>query len=137
MNKKDKNRRNLSRRDFVHNSAKVIIGTSILPTLLPSCSTRKGANDKIPLTHSGKGVRANPTSIVPIWGTSPIVEPYPYVSRGSFSGPAVPSSPDPWCVTGGRIPNHWTATYILITMASERMCVYCLPSSLPLSATGP
>ena len=37
----------------------------------------------------------NPASAVPIWGVSPIVEPYPYVSRGSFSGPAVPASPDP------------------------------------------
>ena len=31
----------------------------------------------------------------PIWGSSPIAEPYPYVSSGSFSGPAVPLSPDP------------------------------------------
>ena len=30
-----------------------------------------------------------------IWGTSPVAEPYPYVSTGSFSGPAVPASPDP------------------------------------------
>ena len=31
----------------------------------------------------------------PIWGRSPIAEPYPYVSSGSFNGPAVPASPDP------------------------------------------
>lgn len=31
----------------------------------------------------------------PVWGLSPIGEPYPYVSSGSFSGPAVPLSPDP------------------------------------------
>jgi len=31
----------------------------------------------------------------PIWGVSPIPEPYSYVSSGSFSGPAVPLSPDP------------------------------------------
>jgi alpha-L-rhamnosidase len=31
----------------------------------------------------------------PIFGSSPIAEPYPYVSSGSFSGPAVPLSPDP------------------------------------------
>jgi len=31
----------------------------------------------------------------PIWGASPVNEPYPYVSSGSFSGPAVPWSPDP------------------------------------------
>jgi hypothetical protein len=31
----------------------------------------------------------------PIWGVSPIAEPYPYVSSGSFSGPAVAASVDP------------------------------------------
>jgi len=30
-----------------------------------------------------------------IWGQSPAAQPYPYVSTGSFSGPAVPASPDP------------------------------------------
>ena len=35
------------------------------------------------------------SSAQPIWGTSPIAEPYPYVSSGSFNGPAVPLSPDP------------------------------------------
>ena len=30
-----------------------------------------------------------------IWGKSPIPEPYAYVGSGSFSGPAVPESPDP------------------------------------------
>jgi len=30
-----------------------------------------------------------------IWGRSPIPEPYAYISTGSFSGPAVPESPDP------------------------------------------
>ena len=30
-----------------------------------------------------------------IWGKSPIAEPYAYVGNGSFSGPAVPESPDP------------------------------------------
>ncbi len=34
-------------------------------------------------------------SAKPVWGTSRIAEPYPYVSTGSFSGPAVPESPDP------------------------------------------
>ena len=33
--------------------------------------------------------------VAAIWGTSPIAEPYPYVSTGNFSGPAVPASPDP------------------------------------------
>ena len=100
MNKKDRNRRNLSRRDFVQNSAKVVIGAAILPTILPtilpSCSNRKGGvNDKITTAYTGEGGRVNQASAVPIWGASPIVEPYPYVSRGSFSGPAVPASPDP------------------------------------------
>jgi len=31
----------------------------------------------------------------PIWGATPIPEPYPYVSSGSFAGPTVPLSPDP------------------------------------------
>ena len=31
----------------------------------------------------------------PIMGASPITEPYPYVSTGSFSGSTVPESPDP------------------------------------------
>jgi hypothetical protein len=31
----------------------------------------------------------------PVWGVSPISEPYPYISSGSFSGAAVPLSPDP------------------------------------------
>ena len=34
-------------------------------------------------------------SAEPVWGTSPIAEPQPYVSTGSFTGPAVPESPDP------------------------------------------
>jgi hypothetical protein len=34
-------------------------------------------------------------SDTPVWGTSPITQPYPYVSTGSFSGTAVPESPDP------------------------------------------
>jgi predicted dehydrogenase len=57
MEKKDKNRRTISRRDFVQNSAKVAIGAAILPTILPSCSTRKGANDRISIAHIGVGDR--------------------------------------------------------------------------------
>ena len=38
---------------------------------------------------------AEPMDRPPIFGSSPIAEPYPYVSSGSFSGPAVPLSPDP------------------------------------------
>lgn len=36
-----------------------------------------------------------PAAAAPIWGASPIAEPYPYVSTGSFSGPAIAASPDP------------------------------------------
>ena len=39
----------------------------------------------------------------PIFGSSPIAEPYPYVSSGSFSGPAAPLSPDP--LVAYRWPN--------------------------------
>jgi len=31
----------------------------------------------------------------PVFGVSPITEPYPYVSNGSFSGPLITASPDP------------------------------------------
>jgi predicted dehydrogenase len=57
MDKKDKNRGNISRRDFVQNSAKVVIGAAILPTILQSCSGRKGANDRISVAHIGTGDR--------------------------------------------------------------------------------
>ena len=43
------------------------------------------------------------SSARPIWGSSPVAEPYPYVSSGSFSGPAVPLSPDP--LVAYRWPN--------------------------------
>jgi hypothetical protein len=39
----------------------------------------------------------------PIWGRSPISEPYAYVGSGRFAGPAVPESPDP--LVGYRWPN--------------------------------
>lgn len=57
MDKKDKNRRNISRRDFVQNSVKGAIGVALLPTILPSCSTRKGANERITIAHIGVGSR--------------------------------------------------------------------------------
>ncbi len=34
-------------------------------------------------------------SAQPLWGSSPIAEPYPYVADGGLTGPAVPDSPDP------------------------------------------
>jgi len=57
MNKKDKNKRNISRRDFVESSAKVAIGAVLLPTILPSCSNQKGANDRVAIGHIGVGSR--------------------------------------------------------------------------------
>jgi len=40
-----------------------------------------------------------------IWGKSPITEPYPYASAGSFSGIAVPESPDPLVAYRWPAPN--------------------------------
>jgi predicted dehydrogenase len=57
MDRKNKNNRNISRRDFVQNSAKVVIGAALLPTILPSCSNRKGANERITIAHIGVGDR--------------------------------------------------------------------------------
>jgi len=59
MDKKDKNKRNISRRDFVQNSVKGVIGATLLPTILPSCSNRKGANDRITIAHIGVGSRGS------------------------------------------------------------------------------
>jgi predicted dehydrogenase len=59
MDKKDKNKRNISRRDFVQNSVKGAIGVALLPTLLPSCSNGKGANDRITIAHIGVGDRGS------------------------------------------------------------------------------
>ena len=48
-----------------------------------------------------EGITGSP--VPPSLGSSPIPEPYPYVSSGSFSGPAVPLSPDP--LVAYRWPN--------------------------------
>ena len=48
-----------------------------------------------------EGIKGSPAP--PSLGSSPIPEPYPYVSSGSFSGPAVPLSPDP--LVAYRWPN--------------------------------
>jgi predicted dehydrogenase len=52
-----KTRQTLSRRDFVHNSVKGAIGVALLPTLLPSCSTRKSPNERVNIAHIGVGDR--------------------------------------------------------------------------------
>lgn len=43
----------------------------------------------------GVGFLQSIVTAAPVQGTSPAEEPYPYISTGSFSGPAVPLSPDP------------------------------------------
>jgi hypothetical protein len=48
-----------------------------------------------------QGTNGSPAQ--PIFGSSPMAEPYPHVSTGSFSGPAVPLSPDP--LVSYRWPN--------------------------------
>jgi predicted dehydrogenase len=57
MDLTDKNKKGISRRDFVQSSVKGVIGAAILPTILPSCSNRKGANDRITVAHIGVGDR--------------------------------------------------------------------------------
>lgn len=59
MDKKEKSTRNISRRDFVQNSVKVVIGAALLPTIIPSCSGRKKANDRITIAHIGVGQRGS------------------------------------------------------------------------------
>jgi alpha-L-rhamnosidase len=48
-----------------------------------------------------QGTNGSPAQ--PIFGSSPMAEPYPYVSTGSFSSPAAPLSPDP--LVSYRWPN--------------------------------
>ena len=57
MTKTQNNPKHISRRDFVESSAKAAIGAAILPIILPSCSTRKGANERITIGHIGVGDR--------------------------------------------------------------------------------
>jgi len=57
MNKKEKNKLNISRRDFIQNSAKGVIGAVLLPTITKSCINRQGANDRITIAHIGVGDR--------------------------------------------------------------------------------
>jgi predicted dehydrogenase len=57
MENKSKSKRSISRRDFVQNSVKGAIGVALLPTLLPSCSSGKSANDRVTIAHIGVGDR--------------------------------------------------------------------------------
>ncbi len=63
----------------------------------------------------------------PIWGASPIAEPYPYVSAGSFSGPAVPASPDP--LVRYRWPNPKASDGLEIYLRQPEAVTSDAPSS--------
>jgi predicted dehydrogenase len=57
MEKKIKKEKSISRRGFIQSSVKGAIGLSLLPTILPSCSNYKGANDRVRIGHIGVGSR--------------------------------------------------------------------------------
>jgi len=63
-----------------------------------------------------EGSKGSPPS--PILGSSPIPEPYPYVSTGGFSGPAVPLSPDP--LVAYRWPNPQASDGLQIYMLKPK-----------------
>ena len=71
------------------------IAAAAVVLMLAGCSS-------LHVEAASKGnVRSGNTNL--IWGTSPISEPYPYVSTGSFSEPKIPHSPDP--LVSYRWPN--------------------------------
>jgi len=47
----------LSRRSFLGQSTRLAVGTTLLPTVLTSCSNWKGANDRVVVGHIGVGSR--------------------------------------------------------------------------------
>ena len=58
--------------------------------------SQAGAEEKLPSEKREKVNQVFEAAEVQVTeGRSPIAEPYPYVSTGSFTGPAVPESPDP------------------------------------------
>ena len=58
--------------------------------------SQAGAEEKLPSEKREKVNQVFEAAEVQVTeGRSPIAEPYPYISTGSFSGPAVPESPDP------------------------------------------
>lgn len=57
MKTNEANIKGITRRRFVQSSVKGIIGAALLPTILPSCSNHKGANDRITIAHIGVGDR--------------------------------------------------------------------------------
>jgi predicted dehydrogenase len=59
MKKSDEIKKSISRREFVQNSVKGVIGAAVIPTIFPACSGWKGANDRITVAHIGVGDRGN------------------------------------------------------------------------------
>jgi predicted dehydrogenase len=57
MKKDHLNQKAISRRHFVRSSATGLIGATLLPTVLTSCSNHKGANDRMVIGHIGVGSR--------------------------------------------------------------------------------
>jgi predicted dehydrogenase len=57
MEKNSRNRRTLTRRDFVQKSLIGAAGITVLPTILQSCKDRKPANSRINIAHIGVGDR--------------------------------------------------------------------------------
>ncbi len=55
--KTNKPNRPISRRHFMKNATYGLTGAALLPTLLPSCTNWKGANDRLQIGHIGVGSR--------------------------------------------------------------------------------
>jgi predicted dehydrogenase len=56
---KSKSRNHISRRDFAKTTIKGAVGAMVLPTILPSCSRHKGANDRLLIASIGVGSRGS------------------------------------------------------------------------------
>jgi len=63
MKKKDLIKKEITRRDFIQNSVKGVIGATMMPTMMPtiltSCSNWRGANDRVNIAHIGVGARGS------------------------------------------------------------------------------
>ena len=62
-----------------------------------------------------------------IWGKSPVQQPYAYVSKGSFSDPAIPGSPDP--LVAYRWPNPTSSDSLEIYLLKPAIVVADKPAS--------
>jgi len=56
---KNKTMKRINRRDFAKNAAIGVAGTFAIPTILPSCSSFKGSNDRILIASIGVGSRGS------------------------------------------------------------------------------